>query len=348
MNESRFYEEESPLFQIKKERGQIDAKDVILKINSFSFGDTLAATPTLRKLAQSYGKKIIVCTSKPFLFDNNPHVLFTINLNDFNKKDYIGKPDKYEIFNTFNSIGRPDKNGIESKYGLYDIRRIHCVEIGFDLRPDEMHTDYYPGSVKFEKDDQDFINNKQYVVIHIGKNWPSRTWPEESYKNLIKGLNENGYSVVLVGFDQSAEPGKYKHDKSCYNFNGLEFDGISFLNRTSLDQDYYITKNSEACITLDTGQLHLAGCTETYIIQIGASINPIWRAPYRHGTQNYKYKFIGGTCASFCASDPKYSVIEHGTINSVPPLPYCLEGRPNYDCQPRWENVLKATLEVIK
>ena len=87
-----------------------------MKINSFSFGDTLAATPTLRKLAQSYGKKIIVCTSKPFLFDNNPHVLFTINLNDFNKKDYIGKPDKYEIFNTFNAIGRPDKNGIESKY----------------------------------------------------------------------------------------------------------------------------------------------------------------------------------------------------------------------------------------
>ena len=344
MNEPRFYEEESPLFQTKKERAQIDAKDVILKINSFSFGDTLAATPTLRKLAQSYAKKIIVCTSKPFLFDNNPHVLFTINLDDFNEQDYSG----YEIFNTFNAIGIRNENGIESKYGLYDIRRIHSTELGFDLRPDEMHTDYYPGPIEFKKEDQDFINKNNYIVIHIAKNWPSRTWPKEQYQGLIKGLNENGYPVALVGFDQSLEPGKYQHDKSCYNFSDLEFNGVSFLNRTSLDQDYYITKNSEACITLDTGQLHLAGCTETYIIQVGASVNPIWRAPYRHGTQNYKYKYIGGPCASFCASDLKYSVIEHGTMNSVPPLPYCLEGRLNYDCQPKWENVLKVTLEAIK
>ena len=65
MNEAIFYEEVSPLFNAKKQRGQLNAKDVIIKINAFSFGDTLAATPTIRKLAQSYGKKIIVCTSKP-------------------------------------------------------------------------------------------------------------------------------------------------------------------------------------------------------------------------------------------------------------------------------------------
>jgi len=344
MNEAAFYEEVSPLFDTNKQRGQLNAKDVIIKINAFSFGDTLAATPTIRKLAHSYGKKIIVCTTKPFIFDHNPYVEYTIKLDDFKDEYY----NSFEVFNTFNSIGRVDKNGIESKYGLFDIRRIHCIEIGFDLRPDEMHTEYYPGPVTFEKKDQEFIDKKDYAVIHIGKNWPSRTWSEENYKNLIKGLNENGIKVALVGFDQNIEPGVYDHDKSCYAFGGFEFDGVSFMNRTSLDQDYYVTKNSKVCITLDTGQLHLAGCTDTYIIQIGASINPLWRAPYRKGTQNYKYIFVGGTCDSFCASDPKYSVIEHASINSVPPLPYCLEERPNYDCQPKWEKVLDHALKVFK
>ena len=341
MNSANFYEEQAPLFNTEKSRGQKRAKDVILKINSFSFGDTLAATPTIRKLAHSYAKKIIVCTSKPFLFDHNPHVEFTININDFDEEYYKN----YEVFNCFNAIGKPDKNGIESKYGLYDIRRIHCIELGFDLRPDEMHYDYYPGPVEFEREDQEFINNNNnYVVIHIGKNWPSRTWPEKSYRELIRGLNDHGYKVALVGFDQSKEPGQYDHDKSCYAFGDFKFEGVSFMNRTSLDQDYYITKNSEVCVTLDTGQLHLAGCTDTYIVQIGASINPLWRAPYRKGSQKYKYTFVGGSCSSFCASDPQYSVIEHATINSVPPLPYCLEGRPNYDCQPSWETVLEAVI----
>ena len=56
MKEAAFYEEVSPLFDTNKQRGQLNAKDVIIKINAFSFGDTLAATPTVRKLAHSYGK----------------------------------------------------------------------------------------------------------------------------------------------------------------------------------------------------------------------------------------------------------------------------------------------------
>ena len=38
MNEAAFYEEVSPLFDTNKQRGQLNAKDVIIKINAFSFG----------------------------------------------------------------------------------------------------------------------------------------------------------------------------------------------------------------------------------------------------------------------------------------------------------------------
>ena len=46
----------------------------LLKINSVSLGDTLAATPTLRKLYNSYNKKIDVVTHHVELFKNNKYV----------------------------------------------------------------------------------------------------------------------------------------------------------------------------------------------------------------------------------------------------------------------------------
>ncbi len=343
MNEVPFYGALSPLLNKNKSRGQLEAKEVVLKINSFSFGDTLCATPTLRKMAESYAKEIIVCSAKPFIFENNPYVKFHIHIDDFKDEFY----EKYEVFNTFNSIGHEDKSGIEKKYAAFDIRKIHCTEIGFDLRPDELHCDYYPSKVEFGKEDTEFLNTKDYVVIHIGQNWPSRTWPKDDYENLIKRLNEWGYDVALVGFDVGAEPGQFNHDKSCYDFENFNFKGVSFMNRTTLDQDFYITKNAELCITMDTGQLHLAGCTDTEILYMGASVNPLWRAPFRKGTQNYKMTFVGGTCTAFCASDPKFSVIEHKTLNSVPPLPFCLENRPTYECQPSCDQVSETALKIL-
>ena len=343
MNNAPFFEEAAPLFNTNKQRGQEKSKDVAIKLNSFSFGDTLSATPTIRKLAEYYAKKIIVCTHKPFLFEHNPYVLFTIHADDFKQEHY----DKYEVFDTFNSIGKADRAGIEKKYAALDISKIHCTEIGFDLMPEELHCDYYPGTIEFNRGDQDFLANNKYAVVHIGQNWPSRTWPKDSYENLIKRLNDLGYDVALVGFDVGIEPGQYSHNKSCYDFENFNFNGVSFMNRTTLDQDFYITKNAQLCITMDTGQLHLAGCTDTEILYIGASVNPLWRAPFRNGSQDYKMTFVGGTCTAFCASDPKHSVIEHRTINSVPPLPFCLENRPSYECQPEWGQVYKAAQEIL-
>ena len=344
MNGVPFYGDLAPLFDQNKSRGQLGAKEVILKINAFSFGDTLCATPILRKLALAYAKKIVVCSAKPSLFKNNPYVKFHINHDEF--RDEYDK--QYEVFNTFNSIGKADKTGIERRYSEFDMRRCHAADCGLDLMPQEMTCDYFPDPVEFEEADQKFINDNKYIVIHIAKNWPSRTWDKKNYEELIKNLNGAGHRVALIGFDQPKEPGRYQHDKSCYNFSDLEFEGVSFLNRTSLDQDFYIIKNAEACITMNTGIVHLAGCTDTRIICIGSSINPYWYAPYRKGTQSHKFLHVNGECLAFCASNAKWSVVEHGSSNSIPPLPECLEGRPTFECHPSSDKVFTSVLSILK
>ncbi len=47
-------------------------KDIFYLIHSISFGDTLAATPTLRYISKSHNKKINVVTNKGHIFKNNP------------------------------------------------------------------------------------------------------------------------------------------------------------------------------------------------------------------------------------------------------------------------------------
>ena len=85
---------------------------------------------------------------------------------------------------------------------------------------------------------------------------------------------------------------------------------------------------------MDSGLLHIAGTTDTFIVQLGSSLNNKLRAPYRNGSQDYKYKYISGPCDIFCASDIKYGIKEWGTIQGVPPLINCLEGKDSFECHP--------------
>ena len=106
------------------------------------------------------------------------------------------------------------------------------------------------------------------------------------------------------------------------------------MSRKSLNEFWWVLNGATCLVTMDSGPLHLAGTTDTYIIQLGSAINPYYRVPYRHGTQNYKYEYVGGTCNIHCNSNLKYYVKEWGHINAVPPLPNCMENKPTFECHP--------------
>ena len=105
-----------------------------------ALGDTLAVTPTLRKLYNSYGKKISVATHHTEIFKNNPYVD-----NIFNEITEDIKND-YEVFNSFNIGYHP--NGVCYKHNAMDIRQFHAVNLGFMLTKDEMSMDYFPDEVE--------------------------------------------------------------------------------------------------------------------------------------------------------------------------------------------------------
>ena len=245
-----------------------------------ALGDTLSVTPTLRKLYNSYGKKISVATHQPEIFKNNPYVDNIFNeITDDIKNDY-------EVFESFNIGYHP--NGVCYKHNAMDIRQFHAINLGFMLTKDEMEMDYI-------SDPYEPIEGlpEKYILIHPVQNWNSRTWDAKKWQLLVKLLNQKGIAVVSIGKD-SSELGGSNVDKPVFNFP-IEL-GMNLMNQTSLSQTWHLINKSMCFITMDSGLLHLAGTTYIDIIQLGSSINPEFRSPYRKGSQEYKYHYVVGGC----------------------------------------------------
>jgi hypothetical protein len=307
-------------------------KDVCVDVlGCRALGDTLAVTPTLRKLYNSYGKKISVATNQPEIFKNNPYVDNIFNeITDDIKNDY-------EVFQSFNIGYHP--NGVCYKHNAMDIRQFHAVNLGFMLTKDEMSMDYFP-------DEVESIEGlpEKYVLIHPVQNWNSRTWDAKKWQMLTKLLNERGIAVISVGKD-SSELGGSNVDKPVFNFN-IDI-GLNLMNQTTLSQTWWLINGAMCFITMDSGLLHLAGTTDSEIIQLGSSIHPQFRAPYRKNNQGYKYHYVLGGCGLHCASDIKYGVREWQSIQGIPSLVNCLERKETFECHPTIFAVYNKVLEIV-
>jgi len=313
-------------------------KKQLLVINSKALGDTICATPTLRKLYNTYNQKISVLTYHPEIFWKNPYV---DKVKHYNKANVTTDFRGYDVHETFTNIGNKHNN-IEKKHNVFDIRQFHATDLGFMLTPEEMICEFYPLKETYEKH---FDN---YVVLHTTNTWSSRTWTKVNWISLIKLLEKNNINYILVGKDDS-ETGFFDIDKKVFDFDNIL--GLNLLNKTSLSQTWHIINNADCVVTMDSGLLHLAGTTKnTWIIQLGSSINPKFRAPYRKDgngniNQDFRYTYLSGKCDLLCASDMKYGIKEWGSIQGVPPLIGCLENKSTFECHPTVKHVFNEIMQ---
>jgi hypothetical protein len=309
-------------------------------INSQSFGDTLASTPTLRYLSKSHRQKINVVTYNKYVFDNNLYANSVMSFDEFNSLN-LSDIIKYE---SFTHAGRKDNNGIEKKFSHIDVRQIHSMDLGFQLPNEDLEYDFTPNPLSL-----DIHLPEKYVVLHVTTNWPNRTWDYQNWKGLIKWLKEQNIFTVLVGAGYK-EPihvslGDEPLTKECPMFD--DYYGLDLTNKGSVGDMYWVMKDAECIVTMDTGPLHLASCTDAHIIQLGSAINPSFKRWYRNGDWTYKYHFLGGSCKLFCNTNLFYNVKEWGDINSVPPLLGCLENKPTFECHPQLNDVINKIKEII-
>jgi ADP-heptose:LPS heptosyltransferase len=299
-------------------------------------GDTVCSTPTLRKLFYIYGKRISVLTDFPHLFKNNKYVNRIYNTDNSNREEL---QNKYELLVSF-APNLENRYGLGLKHNVMDIRQFHAAGLGFQLLPEECQMDYFPDEWKSIPD-----LPEKFVVIHPVQSWPSRTWSAEKWVLLTTMLNDYGISVISVG-RTSHEDGFHQVQKPIFDFPIR--DGLNLMNLTSISQTWWLMQKSLAVVTMDSGILHLAGTTDANIIQLGGSINHKLRAPYRNGSQDYKYHYVDGACKIACASDMRYGVREWNSIRGIPPLIGCLENKSEFVCHPNVLQVFNKLIEIIK
>jgi ADP-heptose:LPS heptosyltransferase len=314
-------------------------RKILLIINANGMGDALTSTPAIRKLSNAYSSKISIISNHSNLFKNNPYIE-----NNFTFNDVVNKSE-YEVFSIFEQHSTSKSNQTNSlrKHHACCTERSCAYDLGFDLTVDELQLDFFPDNSCI----YDFKNFNNYVCLHTTSNWKNRTWSEENWQSLSDSLSEIGFNIVILGKDYQ----EINFDNSiCYKkcFVPLGKNIIDITNDgSSINDLWHIINNSKAIITLDSGPLHLAGTTDSWIFQIGSARHPEFNTPYRKGSQSYKHKFIGGECSLFCASDIKYSVREWNTINSIHYLPMCQEKYETMRCQPNFIEVFKEIKSII-
>lgn len=298
-------------------------------------GDLICATPTIKKLHDSYQRKITVISKMPELFKMNPYVEKSFKASSVDMT-YIQS--NYIVHNSFYLVGKKDERGVEMKHNMMDIRQFHAVHLGFMLTQDELECYYRPTESK-----KHFIH-EDYIVIHPVNSWPNRTWSQENWIKLSEKLIEFGYTVVAVGKD-SSETGFFNVQKPVHDLEGSKI--INLMNQTSISETWHLINDAAAVVTMDSGILHLAGTTETFIVQLGSAINPEFRIPYRSGLEHHDHIYIEGDCELYCCSNMKYALEYWDTIDSVQPLIGCLEKKPTFECHPSVEKTIEEIKEAL-
>lgn len=313
-------------------------KKIAIILGCQGMGDIFCGVPTIKFLYYLYNEPVHVYTYSPELLKNYPYMNIH-HIDDMNTID----TNKYSIIHTFNTQN--------FAHNRMDIRQFHAVNIGIQLTPSEMETEFFADEYKP-------ITNlpEQFVAIHPVKTWPSRTWEKERWQELVDKLADVNIPVVAVG-KESQEKGSFNTKKPTYKLNIRN--GLDLLNKTDIHQTWHILNKSDITVTTNSGILIIAGMTDTHIIEIGGSFDPYFRSPYRKGTQDYKHSFILGECKLFCATDTKYSIKYNSLPKKMAPITYCLENPqtfgteddpdPNiYKCHPTTDQIYNEIIKVFK
>lgn len=147
--------------------------------------------------------------------------------------------------------------------------------IGIKIKKED--TPYYP-KIEINKSEisTELINaliKKNKIVIHVGAGNSFRDWGTENYITLSKKLNDNGFSVFLIGHGEKEIKRGHEIEKKVHIKN--------YIGKLSIKESFYLIQNSKIYFGVDSGPLHLASLTKTPIVALYGPNIPEISGPWR-------------------------------------------------------------------
>ena len=274
-------------------------------VTSLGLGDTICSTPTIRELKTIFPKnKIDIYSYYPEVFQYNGNVDSVyrfdeeLELNGYYKRLRLEGYCKY-FLTFFSSENKPAIN--HATTNIIDVCSL--IAIGKTLPDHEKWLELPLLNGEFNPLEEIIgakpINWKKAVVIHPSVTWPTRTWPKQRWDELTARLLALGYEVVAVGSDIPAIERRNEIEKVAM-FECPE-GAVDLIGKLSVHDAIALLDRSLAVITVDSGLLHMALCTDVNIVGVFTVVHPAFRMAWRGQSQWHKFAVVPptGDC-NFC------------------------------------------------
>lgn len=158
------------------------------------------------------------------------------------------------------------------RYGIHEIERNHDLLAAYFGRD---RLEGPPALPKLFPSRGDFDRAKQFVTAHFqdmkdvvsiapGSVWPTKRWPVEYFRELIRLLNENRIGVILIGGDEDRE--------LCLELTTEKTEYLA--GKRSILESAAAISFTSALITNDSAPLHIASAMNVPTIAIFGATTP--------------------------------------------------------------------------
>lgn len=116
------------------------------------------------------------------------------------------------------------------------------------------------------------LDSRPFVAIHPVARWRFKSWNAPGFAQVIDGLHDRGYAVVLTGGTSQRERQEIAEIHAAAGTSPLDLSG-----RTSLSQLACLLSQARAYVGVDTASMHIAAAVDTPVIALfGSTDRRIW------------------------------------------------------------------------
>lgn len=153
-----------------------------------------------------------------------------------------------------------------------DYVSINCLRMQLPIKDREIKLTPKDLDNHFFKD----IDYENVAIIHAGKHWPSKTFPQSFWKMVVDSCLEHGLTPMLIGKTVDQNVG----------FVDFDFDSskvIDYRNNMSLNDLIYVLQKAPCLISNDSSAIHIAASGEAEIGCIATVKHPDYIKHWRDG-----------------------------------------------------------------
>lgn len=180
------------------------------------------------------------------------------------------------------------------------------------------------------------IDPLKSIAVHCGIGWPSKTFGEKYWQEVVDGLSTDGFQVILFG-RRVSELFDIQTGKATAVHKGVEEgvkcpeNGIDLRDKLSLGGLFALTNKCKATLSNDSVCSHICGAFDNWYFLIASCKHPDLVMPFRQGRQDWKARaFFKRLCNDVLK--PNYP---HGTsianckgdiLDAIPPAKEVVDG----------------------